>query len=133
MDHPFDSCLRQELDSLHQGLYDSLDKLDMHGESIAIEAIRKLLTYACQNQHIGHITTARNRLSLVPSQLLIKLIPSIAETTLNLDDSWEYRRFLELLRITHCPLLMTYINRGQNSNSSEVREAANDFVHYTKL
>jgi hypothetical protein len=108
----------------------------------AVEAVLRLLTplnpeetnlaialkYACQGQSMRSISKGRNDISLMPIDWVRANIERIADSVLNLNDEWEYRRFLELCHELDQNLLRNLISRGLVSDNEEVREVAQDFL-----
>ena len=89
--------------------------------------LQRSLGLACKAQHIGRIIQGRIEVLAMPREWVLKEINSGINTTLDLNDSWEYRRLLELLKMLDCAILNEYILIGLQNTDSEIKEAASDF------
>jgi hypothetical protein len=123
----FDSKLNARLEALSPGLSKSLVRLCGIRPGIAHRALGLLLEYACKAQNTGMILSARKAIAEIPSSWLELNLSQVAEEYLDIQDEWEFRRLLELLRFS-CPnLLRHFLEVGRASSNPEVREAADDF------
>lgn len=127
MRDPFFESVKFELDAIRPNLSEQLANGDfmLHHEAVAI--LRVLLCNGCQTQNDGYIRTATELLQEIPSDTLIELLPTTIDSVLDLGDEWQYRRLLELLRITAPVLLERYVAIGIASAENDIREAASDF------
>jgi hypothetical protein len=82
---------------------------------------------ACQATNHPTITLARDLLSQVSSDDLAKYLPVVAAARLNLNDEFEFRRWLELLLQVRPTLMAVYVTNGLSSPDLDVREAARDY------
>jgi hypothetical protein len=86
-----------------------------------------LLGLACQAQQIGNVRLGRDLLADLPRDWLIPRIEKLAQSTLSLDDPWEYRRLIEVYRSIDATLRQRLTEAGLKSSNPELREAAEDF------
>ena len=64
----------------------------------------------------------------MPRAFLIDRIERIASVCLDLEDSWEYRRLLELYAILDSKLASRLAEAGVGDKDSDIREAAIDYL-----
>ena len=102
-------------------------------ESICNEIITLLLSYACQSQNIKPITIAKNALIKFPYNWITEKIMKLCYQTMNIDDEWEYRRFLELVQIISNDLLKWAISLSKDTSSQEILIIANEFSELLEM
>jgi hypothetical protein len=101
----------------------------MNGLSPSIEDLRNAIQLACQPSNVGRIIAGRQSVLAFERRWVIQNVEKVAFGSLNLDDGWEYRRFLELLELIEAgAILRQLIAMGIRSSDSDVREAATDFA-----
>lgn len=122
-------ALRESLEAVKSGLGTNLDSFDQLSPDVAIRALEVLLQFGCQSQHIGNIIAARNAALEISPHCVGKYLDTAVET-LNLDDEWEYRRLLELLRLVNPRKLREYLECGRASVTDDTAEIAKDFAFY---
>jgi hypothetical protein len=71
--------------------------------------------------------TARDLIRRMPQSWLSRTLPSVVSDAIDLDDEWEYRRWIELLKELRSGLVPHYIAYGMSSKNDDVREAAADY------
>jgi hypothetical protein len=87
------------------------------------------LELSCQCSYSPNIEKGRNNILKLPRQYVLKNIEQIACKVLNIDDEWEFRRFLELLLLLgDVPLIKKNIEIGLKSRNTEIVETSNDFL-----
>lgn len=118
--------LTEVLNAVSDGIADRLETLQAVTDDSA-KVMRTLLEFACKSQNIGSLTATREFILRVPSSVRSDLIQAAASSSVNLDDEWEFRRFIELLRIAQPELVSHYLERGTKSIDDGVRQAAEDF------
>jgi hypothetical protein len=125
---PFVEHLEERLNQIYPCAYQRLESIETFPLSAGKRSLAFLVAQACQCQHVGNITVAREAVKRVPSVWLSQHLPEVVRSSISLDDEWEYRRLLELLREVAPHLLVGYIEKGRESSNEEVREAAEDFI-----
>lgn len=84
----------------------------------------ELLRTACKAQNAANILLARRRLAaLAPLDLV-----ALAESTIDMNDEWEYRRLLELAKEVDEHALRRLVQWGLRHADDSVAEAAVDFA-----
>jgi hypothetical protein len=126
MENPFMNALCQKIDRLHAGASERLDRIDELPSSASKMIVNILLQEACQSQHVGAITSARRVMRTLPPLWLSSVLHAAIEETVDLDDEWEYRRLIELLKELKSGLLAYYLDYGLASGSSTIHDAATD-------
>ena len=100
----------------------------LNSGAAAEKVVGILLQGACQSQHIGNIQASREALARIPRDWLKSvLIPTISKS-LNIEDEWEYRRLLELLKELSPEIMPPFIEQGLASQDLGIHEAAEDFA-----
>ena len=94
------------------------------------EVVGCLLSSACQSQNDRPITLGRQYLTMLPKEWVIDRIKEVVTTVLDLNDDWEYRRFLELSEMISIDLLRWAHEKGRGSNNPDVLEAYNDYIDH---
>ncbi len=123
----YEEHLCRKLNKLPGFRYDDIKELDKYPEETAASVLKTLLLLACQAQNEANIILGRNKiLELNYSWLKLHIIET-AERCLDLSDEWEYRRFLELIILAVPDLKESVLALGENSENSEIRQAAEDF------
>jgi hypothetical protein len=125
---PYLEQLTWQLDAIVPGVYDRLQELDRLPETSRKAVLGTLLDYACKSQNCANIQPAREAIARIPQRTLTQILEPAINTYLDIDDEWEYRRLLELLKDRDPHLLARYVDRGLVAGNLEVREAAQDFV-----
>ncbi len=120
------NALCQQINSLHPGAADRLDRIDQLPNSASRMIVNILLGRACQAQNVGNITSARTLLRTLPPLWLSSILPDAIEAVLDLNDEWAYRRLIELLEELKSELRARYLEHGMASSLTEIREAATD-------
>jgi hypothetical protein len=126
MNDIFADDLHRKLDSIYPGASSRLDQIDELPASAGKIIVNTLLKQACESQHMGHILSARKALLTMPRVWLSGVLPDAIRDVVVLDDEWEYRRLIELLKDLNPPLFDSYINYGIATGDGEIYEAAAD-------
>jgi hypothetical protein len=92
-----------------------------------LDALRSAVQLACQPQNVGQIVAGRQQVLAMPRPWVLEQIEHVATEALDLTDSWEYRRLLELARQLDAGLVRRLVVLGLDSSDPDVREAAEDF------
>jgi hypothetical protein len=93
----------------------------------SIEELRSAVQLACQPQNGWRIVSGREQVLAMPREWVLGCIERVATESLDLADSWEYRRLLELIKLLDDDLTQRVATLGLNSADPDVREAAEDF------
>ena len=130
MNNPFMNDLCRKINSLHPGAVDQLDRIDELPDSTRKMLVNILLKAACQSQNVGNITSARKMMLRIPPAWLASALHDAIEAVVDLNDEWEYRRLIELLKELKSELLIHYLDYGMAVGSSAIYEAAMDMKNH---
>ena len=120
--------LKDRIDEVRPGAFDRQEEIASFEKEEAVRILSIILRFSCDAQNIGTIAAGRSAFKRLPAEWLRTNLPANVDQSINLDDSWPYRRLLEILKETNSGLLDAYINRGLESKDPEVKEAAEDFA-----
>jgi len=95
-----------------------------------LDALQSAVELACQPTNAGPIERGRAAVLSQDRGFVLANIESVAKACLNLEDYWEYRRFLELCRLLDQDLTARVASWGLHHPDADVREAANDFTEH---
>jgi hypothetical protein len=93
----------------------------------SLDAFRSAVQLACQPQNAGRIMAGRQQVLALPRAWVLERVERVAVEALDLSDSWEYRRLLELAALLDAGLVQRLVRLGLDSGNPDVREAAQDF------
>jgi hypothetical protein len=93
----------------------------------SVDDLRAAIQLACQPQNAHRIVAGRQQVLTMPRAWVLQSIEKVATECLDLTDSWEYRRLLELAGQLDTDLLQRLVQMGHASDDEDVREAASDF------
>ena len=124
----FDLIIRQQFEKRGLTWLEDLEQVESCESGEAKKIVCLLLVFACQAQQAGMIMTARERLARLPGKWFRENIIACSKECLDLEDEWEFRRFLELLSIKDSSLIRPLAESRLVSPNEEVREAAEDFL-----
>ena len=124
---PRDAAFKAELDELSPNISADLGRITTRSEQNGEQILEAILLRGCQAQHTRNIVLGRLAAAEVPRDWLVARIERVAARVLNLEDEWEYRRFLELCGELDAGLLQRLVAHGLVSDNAEIREAAEDF------
>jgi hypothetical protein len=110
---------------VHENVRPQADTMSAHKSFD--EALKTSLLLACQPSSIPLIEQGRTEVLALPRIFVLEALESMAATSLNLNDDWEYRRLLELARRLDPAMVQRIVKWGLNSADPDVREAATDF------
>ena len=122
----FTSELNHKIDSLYPDASSHLDRIGEWPDSAGRMIVNTLLEQACESQNVGRILSARTALLSLPRDWLSRLLPGAIRDVVALDDEWEYRRLIELLKDLDRPLFEAYVDYGLAAGQGEIYEAASD-------
>jgi hypothetical protein len=120
--------LRERINEVRPGAFDRLEEIASFEKDEAVRILSVILRFSCDAQNIGTITAGRSAFKRLPAEWLRTNLRANVDQAINLEDSWAFRRLLEILEETNSSLLDAYINRGLESKDPEVKEAAKDFA-----
>jgi hypothetical protein len=120
----YDDHTRQTLERFYPGLSENLELMVDLSPVSAEEAVRYLLSLACEAQNARNISLGREYLAEIPRDWLVERIESCAEFLLTSRGEWEFRRLLEVYSVLDETLTRRLVERGQASSIDEIREAA---------
>lgn len=123
---PYGERTKQKLESYHPGLADNLGLARELKPEEVDSLVSYLLKLACESQNDANIRLGRNLLVDLPAELVQPRIERLATATLSLDDSWEFRRLLEVYDTMSPALRQRLVERGIKSDDAEIREAAQE-------
>jgi len=126
MNNPFLNDMCRKLNLLHPGASDRLDRIDELPDPVGRSIVNTLLEAACQSQHVGNIMSARKAMLAIPPLWLSGVLCDAIEEVVDLNDEWEYRRLIELLKELKSELLKNYLDYGMDSGNGVIHEAATD-------
>jgi hypothetical protein len=126
MSDVFTADLCRKIDSVYPDASGRLDRIDELPDSVGKAIVNTLLEQACVSQHVGHIMSARKALLTLPRDWLSRVLQDAIEETVDLDDEWEYRRLIELLKDLNPELFDSYIQYGIAAGDGAIFEAATD-------
>ncbi len=106
---------------------EQLDGLDAFSEDTIDRVLAFILDYGCQSQHVANIEVAREAMQKVPQLLIPAHLSKVIEDAIDLNDSWQVRRLLEMLELVSANQLARVVAIAKVSPDAEVREAALDF------
>lgn len=92
----------------------------------SVEDLRAAVQLACQPQNAHRIEAGRHQVLAMSRCWVMERIEQVAIESLDISDSWEYRRLLELAELLDVTVLERLIPLGLSS-VTDVREAAQDF------
>jgi hypothetical protein len=94
---------------------------------VALRTLRYLLEVSCQAQHIGNINVGRRVLYRAPREWLLATLAEAVDV-LDLNDEWEFRRYVELLSFLDAARAEDAVQYGLRAKAADVRASAQDMV-----
>lgn len=125
-DDPYDIAYKQRLDAIYPRLWDALDRVPALPAETQAALLREALEMACTAQNMRNITLGRETLWALPREWLLRNLETAAQSTLNLDDDWEYRRLLEVAWHMDLDLIRRLIQQGIQGDDSGVQATAQE-------
>lgn len=108
-------------------IYFNTDEILKEPDIISTAIIGELVSWACTPTNISPISIARNCLKQFPIDWVSSKIKKTALGVININDDWDYRRFLELSEIISSDLLKWAIKLNEKSNNTDILDTVNDF------
>jgi len=124
--HPYVERFKSNLGAIQDHLWEHLDATENLEQHAGLEVLSYLLELACQSQNILNIDLGRAGILALPKSWLLENIESVAESRLNLQAEWEYRRLLEIVWKLDRELVRKMILKGLDCPNIGVREAAEE-------
>jgi hypothetical protein len=123
-----DSMLKRRLTAHGEDLWAHPERIVDLDAAAANNTLRYLLELSCRAQHVRNIELARRVLLSMPRPWLLARIDTIAESALDLQDEWQFRRLLELLSLLDSELRRRWAERALKSANPEIEEVGRDFA-----
>ena len=106
-----------------------IERLPALQHEVGKKAITELLEWACSPQNTALICIGREYLAALPPQWCkLMIMEVIDDDTVNLDDDWNYQRFLELAKLIDKEMLQYGITIGLRSNNPCIIEVAREYL-----
>jgi hypothetical protein len=122
--HPYIDRFKNHLESFQHDLWRQLEATPILDPSVSVEVVSYLLELACKSENILNIDLGRAGLMALPKTWLLEHVQTIAQSRLDLQDDWEYRRLLEVAWKLDRGLVEMLTEQGLSSSNVDVREAA---------
>ncbi len=126
--HSYEVKYRQKMNCFRDQLWNQLTIIPTLDLDLQKAVLSYLIELACQSQNDINIEIGRQALLNIPRQWLLSHIESITEPLYKLEDSWEYRRLLELYWLLNKELARKLAVQGLNNRNLDIEEAAKDFL-----
>ena len=124
---PQEETLQSGINRIAPRAYERLEDLTLLSQEQAFRIICLILEFCCKSQHTAAIMIGRKTFARLPQDwIALNLKPAIS-SVVDLEDPWEYRRLLELLKETKSEFLGHYIAIGAVSKEPEVQETSFEF------
>lgn len=123
----YEEMLISKLNKIKGFKYNDIKILQSYPIDISTSVLRVLIENACLSQNYRSIELGRKKIDEIDKIWLKEHFINVANSCINFNDEWEYRRLLELAKKTLPGLVQEVIKRGLSSINGEVREAAMDF------
>lgn len=127
MENIFEKDICDAINKITDEGYSNIKSLNELPIDKAREILSILLEFACKGQTHAYINISRKLILQIPLNWLLENFIIVVETTIDLNDEWEYRRMLELASYISKELLKWGVDIGLNSKDTEINEAAEDF------
>ena len=125
-DNPYLQSTIDKINSYQEGLWNNLEQVPQLEPYIGQKILSDFLEQACQSQHIGNIEIGRYGIFTLPRQWVLKHIGELAEPILHSEDSWEYRRLIEVYWHLDKELVQKLAKRGVKSQNLDIQEAGKE-------
>ena len=128
MTDPYTDAYRRRMETFGPELWRRLDTLPTLPGDGGTKCLAYVLELACKAQNIANITLGRLALIQMPRAWLDEHLAVVASSALDLEDEWEFRRYVEALAFIDPALGEAAVERGQASSNPGVRESARDLA-----
>lgn len=123
----YEEWLIKELQHIHGFEYQDIKYLDKYSYEISKKVLGILIENACLGQNYATIELARKKISEISAGWLKENLLEIADSCIDFEDEWEYRRLMELIIAVIPELKNQLLIIGENSANIEVKEVVEDF------
>jgi hypothetical protein len=127
MTESYEDSYRRRMSTFSDELWKRLEVVPTLPGDQAVEVVKYLLQLACQPSNAVPILLGRRSLVRIPRAWLIPRLDDAAVAALDLNDEWEYRRYLEVCSFIDPALAEQVAKRGLTSGNADVRETAAHF------
>lgn len=93
-----------------------------------VSILRALLDFGCKGQSVGAILSVREVFGRLPTDLAQSEIEEAFVESLDFDDEWEFRRFLELVEIRFPEFIPYFARMAERSRDEDVRALACEYL-----
>jgi hypothetical protein len=118
----------QWLNAYEENLWFNLERVPQLGPEVGKAVLSGFLEQACQAQHIGNIEIGRYGIQAIPREWVLQHIEDLAESLLQTEDEWEYRRLLEVYYSLDKTLARKLALRAISNLNPDIKEAGKDFL-----
>jgi hypothetical protein len=125
---PRKQILINGINAIVPGAYDRLPEIATFEKDKAYRIVGEILQCSCRATHIAIILAGREAFRKLPPAWVVMNVPIIVAQAVDLEDEWDYRRLLEVLKDSKSDLLKTYIAKGLDSKNVDIIEAARDYL-----
>lgn len=123
----YEENINNKLDEISGFRHEDINNLDRYPAETADLVLQMLLGFACQAQNDANIVLGRKKIMEINENWLRLHVIECAESSLDLSDEWEYRRFVELIVLALPDLKKSVLAMGENSDNVEIREIVDDY------
>jgi hypothetical protein len=124
MADPYVEAYRDRMSTFGPDFWRRLDTVPSLPVDRSAELLAYVLGLACQAQHIASITLGRLSLTRIPRLWLLEHLGSAASSSLDLEDEWQFTRYVEALSFVDAAFAEEVAARALATGGPEVREAA---------
>lgn len=124
----YEQQIINDVEALREGCYFDMGNIDKYPKELACQILKKLLEWACQPQNTTPIVIARNKISEINKEWLLKNLIEVAVECIDMYDEWEYRRLAEVVVGVIPELKQEVLEFGVESENEEIREVVEDFL-----
>lgn len=129
--HVYEKAISDKINAAAgKDIYFHADEIMALSEDASSEIIGILLSYGCQGQNVLPIMISRECMQQFPVEWVSEKIRQKVSVSIDINDDWEYRRFLELCELISIDLLRWAISLNENSTDPYIAEAVDDFKEY---
>ncbi len=121
-------AMNRKIDAISPNISNTLAQIETIDPARALQVLGELLSHACQGTNEAAIMAGRKAVSGLPVVWLNANLCHVVHVRLNLDDDWEFRRLLELMKEVSPAMMPAIVKAGLSSPNADVREAAQDFA-----
>lgn len=125
---PQEEILQSGINRIALHAYEHLEDLTQLSQDESFRIAGLILEFCCKSQHTAGIMVGRKAFARLPQSWLSLNLQLAINSTVDLENPWEYRRLLELLKETKSGLLRHYVALGAVSKVPEVQESALEFT-----